>query len=62
MNPAIRISAKEALEHQWFVESECKVHGTKVAESQKKFMLDSLTHLRDKNKLRRIVLSYLSSQ
>jgi hypothetical protein len=34
----------------------------KIDESQKKMMLEDLTLMRDQNKLKRIVLSYMASQ
>lgn len=62
VDPDMRISAKQALDHGWFQDNLCLVHETQIDESQKKRMLDDLKLMRDKNKLRRIVLSYLSSQ
>ena len=62
VNPDKRISAKQALQHDWFKKFNCKDHQEKIDESQKMRMLENLTLMREKNKLKRIVLSYMSSQ
>ena len=56
-----RISALQALEHGWFQHNECKTHQITIDESQKKFMLENLTLMRETNKIIRIVFAYMSS-